>query len=229
MKATYRFRNRSDAGRQLAGALAKFAHRPEVIVAALPRGGVPVGHEIAKALGCPLDVLIVRKLGVPGQEELAMGAIASGGVRVLNREVVSMLNIPPEEIERTARREQRELERRERAYRGNRPPLQVRDRVVLLVDDGLATGTTMRAAVSALRKLGAKQVVAAVPVGAAASCESLRGEVDELVCLLQPEDLIAISMWYDEFPQTTDEEVQALLKGAEPSLPEKLAGGQYIF
>jgi putative phosphoribosyl transferase len=229
MKATYRFRNRVEAGRQLARALRKFAHQPGVIVLALPRGGVPVGHEIAKALGCPLDVLIVRKLGVPGQEELAMGAIASGGIRVLNREVVNLLKMTPEEIEQATRREQRELERRERAYRGGQPPLDVRDRVVLLVDDGLATGTTMRAAVSALRKLGARQIVAAIPVGAAQSCEALRGDVDELVCLLQPDDLIAISMWYDEFPQTTDQEVQDLLKQTEPSLPQKLAGGRYIF
>lgn len=212
-----RFIDRADAGAQLARALAKYANQPDVIVLALPRGGVPVGYQVAKALGCPLDVLIVRKLGVPGQEELAMGAIASGGIRELNREVIGMLGITQEEIEAAAHRETQELERRERAYRGARPPLEVRDRVILLVDDGLATGTTMRAAVSALRQLGATKIVVAVPVGAAQSCRQLRREVDELVCLLEPEDLVAISLWYEEFPQTSDQEVQELLEKVKPT------------
>jgi predicted phosphoribosyltransferase len=223
MARSERFADRVAAGRQLAKALGKYANQPDTIILALPRGGVPVGYQVAEALHCPLDVLIVRKLGVPGQEELAMGAIASGGVRELNREVISMLGIGPEEIEAEARKEAVELERRQRVYRGNRPALDVRGRTVLLVDDGLATGTTMRAAVSALRQLGAKRIVAAIPVGAVQSCRLLRREVDELVCLIEPDDLVAISLWYDEFPQTSDQEVQDLLEkagaGAAPKAP----------
>jgi putative phosphoribosyl transferase len=228
MKPPRRFHDRTEAGRQLAHALHGYAYRTNVIVLALPRGGVPVGYEVAKALQYPLDVLIVRKLGVPGQEEVAMGAIASGGVRELNREVLGPLKIMPQEIDAVVRREQRELERREHLYRGHRPPLDVHERLVLLVDDGLATGTTMRAAISALRKLGAKRIVAGIPVGASQSCDALRREVDELVCLVEPEDLVAISVWYDQFPQTRDEEVQDLLKKAEPGLARELAGGKYV-
>ena len=212
MNEVDRFANRTEAGRHLAKALEKYANRHDTIVLALPRGGVPVGYEVAKALHCPLDVLVVRKLGAPGQEELAMGALASGGVRKLNREVIDYLSIRPADIEAATRRETRELERRERAYRGDRAPLDIRDRVVLLVDDGLATGTTMRAAVSAVRTLGAERVVAAIPVGAAESCRQLKPEVDELVCLLMPQDFAAIGVWYDDFRQTTDDQVQDLLR-----------------
>jgi len=216
MQETVTFADRTEAGKQLAKALVKYANRPDTIVLALPRGGVPLGYEVAKALHCPLDVLVVRKLGTPGQEELAMGAVASGGVRVLNHEVTDYLNIAPEDIDAVARRETRELERRERAYRGHRSPLDIRGRVVLLVDDGLATGTTMRAAVSAIRKLGAKEIVAAIPVGAVHSCRQLGAEVDELICLVRPDDFVAISVWYDDFRQTTDQEVQELLRRTAP-------------
>ena len=216
------FADRSEAGVLLAEALASYENQPGTMVLALPRGGVPVGYEIAKALRCPLDVLVVRKLGTPGQEELAMGAISSLGARELNQrelnqEVIDYLGIPPAEIEEVTRRETQELERREKAYRGSRPPLDVRGRVVLLVDDGLATGTTMRAAVSALRQQGPARVVAAIPVGAAESCSQLRNVVDELVCLIETEDLVAISMWYGDFRQTTDEQVRELLRKSEPA------------
>ena len=216
MQQARTFADRTEAGKQLAKALMKYAHRRDTIVLALPRGGVPVGYEVANALHCPLDVLVVRKLGTPSQEELAMGAIASGGMRVLNRDVIDYLNIAPEDIEAETRRETRELERRERAFRGDRLPLDIRGRVVLLVDDGLAMGTTMLAAVSAVRALGAKKVVAAVPVGAVQSCRQLRTEVDELICLVKPDHLVAISVWYDDFRQTTDQEVQELLRRTAP-------------
>jgi predicted phosphoribosyltransferase len=217
VKAAHPFANRVAAGQQLAHALIRYAHRPDAVVLALPRGGVPVAFEVARTLGCPLDVLVVRKLGVPGQEEFAMGAIASGGVCELNRESISELGLTPAQVEAVRRREMRELERRERAYRGGRPPLDVRGRTVILVDDGLATGTTMLAAASAVRALGARRVVAAIPVGASESCRRLQPEVDELVCLLQPSDLIAVSVWYEEFAQTSDEEVRALLAQAHPA------------
>jgi predicted phosphoribosyltransferase len=210
------FQDRREAGKELGAALRKFADT-DAVVLALPRGGVPVGFEVSQALHAPLDVFVVRKLGVPGQEELAMGAIASGGVCALNREVIDYLNISPEDIEVVRSRETRELERRERLYRGDRPPLDVRGRVVILVDDGLATGTTMRAAVSAIRELGARRVVAAIPVGAVQSCRQLKSEVDDLVCLLMPEDFAALSVWYSDFRQTTDQEVQELLKKTAPA------------
>jgi predicted phosphoribosyltransferase len=180
-------------------------------VLALPRGGVPVGAEVAKALGAPLDVFIVRKLGVPGHEELAMGAIASGGVRVLNRDVLGYARITPQQLDAVAAREERELARREAEYRGNRPPLDVRGRTVIIVDDGLATGSSMRAAVQALRAMEPKRVIVAVPVGAAQTCEEFRGIVDEIVCLRTPEPFEAVGLWYDDFTQTTDAEVHALL------------------
>jgi len=203
--------------------LQRYAGRDDVLVLALPRGGVPVGHEVAQALGAPLDVFLVRKLGVPGREELAMGAIASGGVRVLNDLVVSELGIPPEQIDQAAERELRELQRRERAYRGNRPAPNVRGRIVILVDDGLATGSTMRAAVAALRRLGPGLVVVAVPLGAADACNDLRSEADEVVCASTPEPFFAVGMWYDDFSQTTDEEVRQLLG---QSSEELTASGQ---
>jgi putative phosphoribosyl transferase len=205
------FRDRADAGHQLAAKLTHYAGRDDVVVLALPRGGVPVGAAVAAALAAPLDVFLVRKLGVPGQEELAMGAIASGGVRVENASVVRQLDIPARVIHAVAERELRELERREAAYRGNRPPPAVRGKTIILVDDGLATGSTMRAAVAAMRQLGAGRVVVAVPVGAAETCAALAGEADEVVCGHTPDPLHAVGLWYDDFCQTTDDEVRELL------------------
>jgi putative phosphoribosyl transferase len=212
------FRNRTDAGRRLAKKLRRYAGRDDVVVLALPRGGVPVGHEVARALGAPLDVFLVRKLGVPGHEELAMGAIASGGVRVVNDDVVRQLDIPARELDRAAASELRELERRERAYRGDRPPLALRGKTVILVDDGLATGATMRAAVVAVRRLGPARVVVAVPVGSAEMCGEFEAEADEVVCATEPDPFLAVGYWYEDFGQTTDDEVRALLAeaGREP-------------
>ncbi len=208
------FRDRTDAGRILAEQLSRYADRANVVVLALPRGGVPVAYEVARALHAPLDVFLVRKLGMPGMEELAMGAIASGGVRVLNDDVVQTLQIPEEVIETAAAAEERELERRERAYRGDRPPRDVRGRTVILVDDGLATGSTMRAAVAALRKQQPAAIVVAVPVAARSTCEELAAEVDDIVCARTPEPFRAVGLWYDDFSQTTDEEVRELLRQA---------------
>jgi len=208
---TIPLKDRTEGGRLLADKLAAYADRPDVIVLALPRGGVPVAFEIARALHAPLDVFLVRKLGVPGHEELAMGAIASGGVRVLNEYVVRELNITPEEIERVARREGQELARRERVYRGKRPLPDVRGHTVILVDDGLATGSTMRAAVAALKQQQPGRIIVAVPIAAPATCDELRAEVDEVVCARTPEPFYAIGMWYDDFPQETDEEIRHLL------------------
>jgi len=206
-----RYQDRSEAGRLLAERLAKYKNRPDVVILALPRGGVPVAYEVARALNAPLDVFVVRKLGVPGQEELAMGAIASGGVRVLNEDVVQMLRIPKEVIETTAAIETEELERRERLYRGDRPGLDARGRVAILIDDGLATGSTMRAAAVALRRLQPSRVVIAVPVAAGSTCNELSNEVDEVICADTPEPFYAISLWYRDFTQTTDDEVRELL------------------
>ena len=206
-----RFRNRSDAGRLLAAKLAAYAKRPDVIVLALPRGGVPVAYEVAQTLEAPLDVFLVRKLGVPGHEEYALGAIATGGVRVINQEVVRGLRIPPTTIETIAAREQQELERRERLYRGDRPPPAVRGRTVILVDDGLATGATMYAAVRALRQQGAGRVVVAVPIAPPETCDQLREAVDDIVCAVTPEPFHAVGLWYEDFSQTTDDEVRDVL------------------
>jgi putative phosphoribosyl transferase len=208
------FPDRTDAGRQLGGRLSGYAGRPDVVVLALPRGGVPVAFEVARALQAPLDVFLVRKLGVPGHEELAMGAIAGGGVRVLNEEVVEGVGITDEEIEEAARIEGEELIRRERLYRGNRPPLDVRGRTVILVDDGLATGSSMRAAITALRRLEPAGIVVAVPLGAPETCEDIHSRADDLVCLLTPEPFLAVSAWYEDFSQTTDEEVRGYLERA---------------
>lgn len=205
-----RFRDRIEAGQLLGRELAARTIE-NAIVLALPRGGVPVGSEVAKALGALLDVFIVRKLGVPGHEELAMGAIASGGVRVLNRDVLDYARITQQQLDAVAAREERELSRREAEYRGNRTPLDVRGRTVIIVDDGLATGSTMRAAVQALRAMEPKRVIVAVPVGAVQTCEELRQLVDEMVCLRTPEPFEAVGLWYDDFTQTTDAEVHALL------------------
>jgi predicted phosphoribosyltransferase len=208
------FRDRAEAGRVLAGKLQAYAGRPDVVVLALPRGGVPVAFEVAQALGAPLDLFLVRKLGLPGHEELAMGAIATGGVRVLNDEVVRLLRVPPEVIDIVAAEEQQELQRREREYRGDRPPLDVRGRTVILVDDGLATGSTMRAAVAALHRLQPSRVVVAVPVAAPETCEEFRSEVDDIVCAQTPEPFRAVGLWYQDFSQTSDEEVRELLQRA---------------
>ena len=208
-----RFRNRTEAGRLLGAEVAKrIGGATSVVVLGLPRGGVPVAHEVAKTLGAPLDVFIVRKLGVPGQEELAMGAIASGGVRVLNQEVLRYVPLSDRAIEAAAAREQTELERRERSYRGARPPLDVAGKTVVVVDDGLATGSTMLAAVRALRQMKAGRIVVAVPVGATQSCDKLGREADIMICLRMPEPFDAVGLWYDDFTQTTDDEVHALLK-----------------
>ncbi len=216
-----RFRDRTEAGRLLATQLRAYANRPDVLVLALPRGGVPVAFEVARALHASLDVIIVRKLGVPGYEELALGAIASGGVRVLNDDVVRMLGISDEEINRVAAHEQQEVERREHLYRGDRPASEVAGRTVILVDDGIATGATMRAAVAAVRQQHPARIVIAVPVAAAATCEEFAGEVDELVCVLRPEVFFAVGFWYEHFSQTSDEEVRDLLArvGKPPEPP----------
>jgi putative phosphoribosyl transferase len=210
------FRDRQDAGRQLADRLTHYADQPDVLVLALPRGGVPVGFEVADALRAPLDVFLVRKLGVPGQEELAMGAIASGGIRVLNDPVVRLLGLSETDIATVEAEERRELDRREREYRAGRPPLDVAGKVVILVDDGLATGSSMRAAVRALRSLDPARIVVAVPVGARETCEELELESDEAVCAREPEPFHAVGLWYENFSQTSDEEVRDLLaRGAE--------------
>ena len=205
------FENRTEAGTALASKLTKYRNQPDVRVLALPRGGVPVALEVARALHVPMDVFTVRKLGLPGHPELAMGAIATGGVRVLNSSLVEALGIPETTIEAIAAQEQKELERRERAYRGDLPALEIRGRTVILVDDGLATGATMQAAVQAARARRAARVTVAVPVGAPEVCEKLRAEADETVCVYTPEPFQAVGRWYADFSQTTDDEVQALL------------------
>jgi putative phosphoribosyl transferase len=218
------FRDRIEAGRLLAEKLAAYANRPDVLVLALPRGGVPVGFEVARALNVPLDIFLVRKLGVPGHEELAMGAIASGGVRVLNDDVVRYLRIPDEIIDTVAEKEQQELDRRERAYRGDRAAPEIRGRTIILVDDGLATGSTMRAAAAALRKQQPEQIVVAVPIAAPETCDEFRAEVDEIVCAVTPEPFYAVGIWYEDFSQTSDEEVRDLLEQAT-RLEQRKSGG----
>jgi predicted phosphoribosyltransferase len=205
------YADRRDAGRQLAARLRDYAGDPRAVVLGLPRGGVPVAYEVARALGAPLDIFLVRKLGVPGHEELAFGALAAGGARVYNEALLGELMITHETIEAIAAREGQELERRERAYRGERPPSDVRGRVAMLVDDGLATGATMRAAVAALRGQGPARIVVAVPVGAPSTCALLRAEADEVVCAAMPEPFYAVGQWYDDFSETSDDEVRALL------------------
>lgn len=208
------FQDRYDAGRQLAAKLSHFARRPEVLVLALPRGGVPVAFEVARALEVPLDVFLVRKLGVPGHEELAMGAIATGDVRLLNDEIVRNLRIPPQTIDRVAAHERAELERRQSAYRGDRPPPEVQGKVVILIDDGLATGVSMRAAVAALRQLRPARIVVAVPIAAPSTCVEFHDEVDEVICARTPEPFYAVGVWYNDFSQTSDDEVRHLLARA---------------
>jgi predicted phosphoribosyltransferase len=216
-----RFADRREAGRALAARLAAYAGRPDVLVLGLPRGGVPVAFEVARALRAPLDVFLVRKLGLPGREELAMGAIATGGGVLLNDEVVQALGVPEEVIEAVAAAERQELRRREQLYRDGRPAPDVRGKTVILVDDGLATGTSMRAALRALRRQGPGRLIVAVPVGAAETCEELHGEADEVVCARAPCPFYSVGQWYEDFTQTSDEEVHDLLAraavGEEPA------------
>lgn len=209
-----RFTNRTDAGRRLADLLPAYAGRPDVVVLALPRGGVPVAYEVASRLGAPFDIFLVRKLGVPGQEELAMGAISEGGVEVLSEDLIRQLRIPDAFVRQTAARERLELDRRDTFYREGRGLIPVRSQVVILVDDGLATGSTMEAAVVGLRRLEPARIVVAVPVGAKETCERLRKIADEVVCLETPEPFQAVGLWYDDFSQTSDEEVLRLLADA---------------
>lgn len=205
------FENRREAGKRLATLLRAYSGRPDVLVLGLPRGGVPVAYEVARALGAPLDIFVVRKLGVPGQEELAFGAIATGGVRILNPYVVEQAGITDEEVEAITAAELKELARREHAFRGERPVPQIRGRTVILIDDGLATGATMRAAVVALRQQQPAQIVAGVPAASPDTCAAIREQVDELVCAITPEPFHSVGSWYEDFSQTTDEEVHDLL------------------
>lgn len=220
------YRDRIDAGRRLAAQLAAYAGRPDVIVLGLPRGGVPVAEQVARALGAELDVFVVRKVGVPGHEELAMGAVASGGVRVVNREVVDGLGISDEMLRHAAAEELVEVERRERVYRGDRDPAFLVDRIVILVDDGLATGASMRAAIEAVRIHRPAQITVAVPVAPSVSCDELRSVADAVICAATPEPFFAIGQWYEDFSQTTDDEVREALaryrrpeERLEPSAP----------
>lgn len=216
------FRDRAEAGRRLAEKLRQYAKRPDVLVLALPRGGVPVAYEVAHALAVPLDVFLVRKLGFPGQEEVAMGAIASGGARVLNTNLIQRLHVTPETVDAIAAKELRELERREKAYRGSNPLPAVRGKTVILVDDGLATGASMYAAAAALRSQEPARIVVAVPVGAPDTCEDFGALVDEVVCAEMPEPFVAVGQWYDDFNQTTDEEVRELLRRARAEHPSRI-------
>jgi putative phosphoribosyl transferase len=208
------FRNRSEAGRLLARTLEDYKEKPDVLVMALPRGGVPVAYEVARALNAPLDIFLVRKLGVPGHEEVAMGAIASGGIRLLNEDLIRELNISQEMIDAITEREQRELERRERLYRGDKPAPDVRGRTVIVVDDGLATGSTMKVALTALREQQPARLIVAVPIAPPDTCESLREAADQVVCAVTPEPFMAVGAWYQRFDQTTDDEVRDLIKRA---------------
>lgn len=214
MPAPKGFHDRSDAGRRLAEELRGYAGRDDLLVLALPRGGVPVAVEVASQLAAPLDVLVVRKLGVPSQPELAMGAIASGGVRILREDVITRMNITEDAVARVAAEEQEELERRERAYRGDRPEADLSGRTVVIVDDGLATGSTMSAAVAAVRASDPREIVVAVPVGPRETCDAFRGSVDAVFCFLTPEPFQSVGAWYAQFPQTSDEEVRSLLERA---------------
>ena len=212
------FKDRRDAGRKLAQKLSAYAKQQNMLILALPRGGVPVAYEAALAVSVPLDIFLVRKLGLPGREELAIGAIASGGIRVLNSDIIRMLSIPDEVVNFVARRELQELQRRERLYRGNRPFPEVRDQGVILIDDGLATGASMRAAVAGLRAQHPARIVVAVPAAAAETCDAFRSEVDEVICALTPEPFYGVSRWYEDFSQVTDEEVRTLLEEANRQL-----------
>jgi predicted phosphoribosyltransferase len=229
------YRDRREAGRELARLLEKYRGWPGLLVLGLPRGGVPVAYEVAHALDASLDIFVVRKLGVPGHEELAMGAVASGGARVLNAGIIDALGISDEAIERVATRERRELSRRERLYRGERPPPDVRGKTVILVDDGLATGSTMRAAAEALRTTGAGRIVAAVPIGATSTCAEFTDEVDDVVCARTPDPFYAVGVWYADFSQTSDDEVRSILERARreheraPAAPELSSRGAVMY
>jgi predicted phosphoribosyltransferase len=210
------FENRSEAGRLLASRLQTFQNQPDTVVLALPRGGVPVAHEVARALNLPLDVFLVRKLGVPGHEELAMGAIASGGVRILNEDVIRQLNIPRRLIKAVTQEQQRELDRREKLYRGSRPALDLRGKTVIIIDDGLATGATMKASIASIRQQNPAKVIVAAPVAARETYESLRMEADELICAATADPFGAVGAWYQEFDETTDDEVRELISSGFP-------------
>jgi putative phosphoribosyl transferase len=207
-----RFRDRWEAGQMLAAQLTAYKDRTDALVLALPRGGVPVGFEIASSLHIPLDVLVVRKLGVPGEEELAMGALAGGGIRVLNRDVVRYLHIPDQVIDTAAAREQQELERRERLYRGERPAYNINGRTVILVDDGMATGATMHAAVEVVRQLNPAHIIVAVPTAAPSTCDEFTAQGVEVVALIKPEPFYGVGYWYEDFPQLSDETVRTILE-----------------
>jgi putative phosphoribosyl transferase len=209
-----RFRNRTEAGQLLAERLQSYANCPDVLVLSLPRGGVPVGFEVAKALNAPLDICIVRKLGVPGHKELAMGAISLGGTRIINHDVLDWLKISEAAVEAVTSMERRELERRDQLYRGNRPPPDIQNRTIILVDDGLATGSTMRAAIATIQQQAPEYLIVAIPVAPASVCQELRREVDEVVCLLTPKPFYAIGLWYEDFSQTSDAQVRELLEQA---------------
>lgn len=215
-----RFLDRRDAGRQLAGKLSRFANHPDVMILALPRGGVPVAYEVALALNAPLDVWIVRKLGLPGQEELAIGAIASGGIRILNEDIIETLGLSDSMIDAVTERERVELQRREQQYRGDSPAPQVRNRTVILIDDGLATGASMLAAVRAMRTQQPFQIVVAVPAAAPQAVQMLEAEVDEVVYGISPLWFEGVGKWYEDFSQTTDKEVRSLLQDAREQLPK---------
>lgn len=208
------FKDRRDAGRKLAQKLAGYSGEKNVLILALPRGGVPVAYEVARALNVPLDVFLVRKLGLPGREELALGAIASGGTRVLNGDIIRMLSVPEEVINFVVKREAEELQRRERLYRGERTFPSVRNRIVILIDDGLATGASMRAAIAGLRAHHPDRIVIAVPTASPETCQAFQGEVDEVVCAITPELFYGVGRWYEDFSQVTDEEVRVLLEQA---------------
>ncbi len=218
------FQDRAEAGRVLADRLTKYVGSPDVVVLALPRGGVPVGFQVARSLGAPLDVLSVRKLGVPGREELAMGAIASDGTQVINQQIVRELGLAKDTLQAVAAAEHEELERRERIYRGQRPRPELTGKVVIVVDDGLATGATMRAAVAAIRRQQPARVVVAVPVGAASTCRKLQQAAEEVICASTPALFVAVGQAYRDFAQTTDEEVRALLDTAQATNDDHAAG-----
>jgi putative phosphoribosyl transferase len=222
-----RYRNRTEAGRALAMKLLPYQNRTDVVVLALPRGGVPVAFAVAEALGAPLDVWLVRKLGVPGHEELAMGAIAPGGILIINDDIVESLGISQTALQQSIRKEQAELSRRERMYRGERSPRRLKGLTVIVVDDGLATGSTMQAAVSALRQQQPARIVVAVPVASQQACAALRAIVDDVVCVKTPEPLFGVGWWYEDFTQTTDEEVRQLLSMAA-SLPARRAESEPV-
>jgi len=226
MDISHRFRDRSEAGRYLGEELRQRGYTAgvDLIVLALPRGGVPVGYEVSRALNAPLDVFVVRKVGVPGHEELAMGAVASGGVNVVNEDVLDMLRIPPAMFQVVARKELQEVERREKEYRGDKARPDLKGKTVILVDDGLATGSTMLAAVRAVRLAGAERIVVAVPVAAEQTCDAFRQEVDDVICAITPEPFHAVGIWYEDFSQTSDEEVRELLARASQKLSHAGAG-----